>query len=81
MPAPKQCGRYTLYGEGAAKVLIPIKSVTVKSEIRGTFAKVDVELMYINTSQNSPYECTYTFPKEKSTILSKFTAIIGDREV
>ena len=82
LPALKQCGSYTLYGgEGNTKVLIPLTSVSITSELRGAFATTDVDMNFINPTSDSSYECTFTFPKDKTTILSKFTAMIEGREI
>ena len=63
------------------KSLVPLKAVSVKAELRGPTAVTSVELTYFNPSAENPMECTYTFPLEKTTILSKFEAEIGGRVV
>lgn len=62
-------------------MLLPLKKVDVKSEIRGSFAVTNVELRYVNPHKDVPLECTYVFPVEKSTILAKFEAMIDNRVV
>ena len=70
-----------LYGEkDGEKVLVPLQAVQVKSELRGPTAITDVELTYFNPSEN-PLECTYMFPLDKKTILSKFEATIDGKTI
>jgi Ca-activated chloride channel family protein len=74
--------KYLFYAEkGNEKVLLPLKSIDIKSELRGANAVTNVELNYINPTSDSPLECTYSFPMDKNTILAKFEAIIDDRVV
>lgn len=80
----KCCGKYVFFAKKAdseEKELLPLKKVDVKSEIRGSFAVTNVELRYVNPHKDSPLECTYVFPVEKSTILAKFEAMIDNRVV
>ena len=55
--------------------------VDTRSELRGSTASTNVELTYVNPSQDSPLECTYVVPIEKNTLLAKFEAVINDRVV
>ena len=55
--------------------------VDSRSELRGSTASTNVELTYVNPSRDSPLECTYVIPIEKSTLLAKFEAVINDRVV
>lgn len=78
----KCCGRYLFYAEVENKrVLLPLTKVDVKAELRGATADTNVELTYINPSTDSPLECTYTFPLEKTSVLAKFEAVIDDKVV
>ena len=93
--APKLCknfkccgGKYLFYaekemGEGQPKdkFLLPLSMVDIKSELRGATAFTNVELTYVNPSQDSALECTYVFPLEKTTLLAKFEAVIDDKVV
>ena len=83
MPEPyNKMSQYQLYAiKGDKKVLLPLRTVNVRTELRGATANTFVELTYYNPSQNSPLECTYTFPLDKNTVLGKFEAIIDDRVV
>ena len=62
-------------------MLLPLRSVSVRTELRGATANTTVELTYYNPTENNPLECTYTFPFDKNTVLAKFEAIIDDRVV
>lgn len=78
----KCCGKYILFAEvEKERILIPLTKVDVKAELRGTTADTCVELTYINPSTESPLECTYTFPIEKTSVLAKFEAAFDDKVV
>ena len=53
----------------------------IKAELRGPTAVTTVELSYFNPSRENPMECTYIFPLDKTTVLSRFEAIIDDKVV
>jgi len=44
-------------------------------------ALIDVQLSYVNNEDTNPIECTFEFPIEKSTIVNKLVAQIGDKVV
>ena len=74
--------KYTLSAkEGDEKVLVPLTKVSVKSVLQGPMATVEVELSYVNPTQNTPLECTYMFPLEKTSFLAKLEACIDDRTI
>ena len=74
--------KYLFYAEkDDVKVFLPLKSIDTKSELRGAVAITNVELSYINPTKDSPFECTYSFPIDKNTVLAKFEAIIDDKVV
>lgn len=78
----KCCGKYLFYAEKAGeRQLVPLKKVDIKAELRGSTAVTNVELTYFNPNVENPMECTYVFPLEKTTILSRFEAIIDDTVV
>jgi len=60
---------------------MPLTKAEIKSELRGALATTNVELTYVNPSKENPYECTYTFPLEKSSFLANFEAKIDDRVI
>ena len=59
--------------------MIPLSKVGVKSELRGPIASTTVELTYVSLNQESPLECKFVLPLEKTTLLAKFEAAIDDR--
>ena len=61
--------------------LLPLRKVDIKSELRGPTAISNIELTYQNTNTESPLECTYVFPLEKTTLLAKFEAVIDDKVI
>ena len=58
-----------------------MKKVDISCELRGPQAAINVELTYVNPSKKNPVECTYIFPLDKGTLLSKFEASIDGREI
>jgi len=62
-------------------VLLPLTKVSIQSELRGVVATTNVELTYVNPSKENPFECTYTFPIDKTSVLAKFEASIDDRVI
>ena len=62
-------------------MLLPLKKVDIKSELRGATAMSCIELTYVNPHRDNPLECTYVFPMEKTTLLAKFEAAIDDRNI
>ena len=60
---------------------MPLTKVDVKAELTGAFAVTSVELCYVNPSKDSPFECTYTFPLEKTSVLTEFRATIDDKVI
>ena len=53
----------------------------MKAQISGAYATVNIELRYVNPSEEHTLEATYEFPLEKQTILSKLTAMLDGRTV
>ena len=60
---------------------MPLKSVKVGGLLEGPLAIVDIELTYINEDTESPIECSYEFPIDQDTVMSRLVAKIGDKEV
>jgi hypothetical protein len=60
---------------------MPLTKVNIETEIRNTFAVSSIELCYVNPSTENPYECTYTFPMEKTSVLASFEAKIDERVI
>ena len=67
--------------EGEAPVLMPLTNINVKTEIRGIYASIKVEMTYKNPTPDRPYECSYTFPLEKTSFLANLEAFIGDKQI
>ncbi len=63
------------------EILVPLKSVMIKSELRGCLSTTVYELGYINPTKEIPLECTYTFPIDAQSVMCDFEAIIGDRKM
>lgn len=53
--------------------------VKVITELRGAFAQTIIEVEYFNPSAQNPFECTYMFPLEDTSVLAKLDACIDDR--
>ena len=61
--------------------LLPLKKVAIKSHIWGGVATTDIELTYINPSEEETFECSYEFPLEKTTVLAKLIATLDGRTI
>ena len=59
------------------EVHIPLKKVGINAILEGAIATTNVQLTYKNEYMN-PIECTYEFPLEKTTLLSKLVIKLGD---
>ena len=57
-----------------------MKSVNVRATLEGVMATTDVTLTYYNNYEQ-PIECTYEFPLEKTTLLSKLVIKLGDQVI
>ena len=63
------------------RVLLPLRYVNIKSEIRGATVKTVMELNYHNPSREVALrDSTFTFPLD-GPILTKFEAIIDDTAI
>ena len=60
---------------------MPLTSVQIKGKLEGGLAILDIDLTYVNQDETHPLECTYEFPIDKETVLSKLVAKLGDKEV
>lgn len=61
--------------------LVPLKAVKVGGCLEGPLAIVDIDLTYINEDSESAIECSYEFPLDKDTVVSRLVAKIGDKEI
>ena len=79
---PKCCAKFAFYAKnGEDKWLLPLRKVHIESELRGAFSSTAVELTYVNPSEEHPLSCTFAFPIDKTSTLTKFEAQINDRVI
>ena len=62
------------------ELMVPLKGVQVEATLEGAIATVDFNMTYVNLNEN-PIECTYEFPLDKETLLSKLTIHIDDKVI
>ena len=55
--------------------------MAIQGCLEGSLATLDIQLSYLNESEEHPIECTYEFPLDKESILTNLVARIGDKEV
>ena len=60
---------------------MPLTNVDIKAELTGAYAVTSVELSYVNPITDSPLECTYTFPIEKTSVVTELRATIDDKVI
>jgi hypothetical protein len=58
---------------------VPLKHVSVQGVLEAGHSVINVYLSYANTSDTNPIECTFEFPLEDSTVVSKLEAEIDNR--
>ena len=58
-------------------LFVPLKDVDIFATLEGSLATVDFNMTYINPGEN-PIECTYEFPLEANTLLSRLFVTVGD---
>ena len=58
-----------------------MQRIAVDCSIEGPTASLNLDLTYINSNKDEPIECTYVFPLEATTLISKFKATIDDRVI
>lgn len=61
-------------------MLLPLQNVKILGKLESGHALLDVQLSYANNDGN-PIECTFEFPIEKATIVTKLIAQIDDKVV
>lgn len=69
-----------LHVEGENKLLLPIYETSVKAEINGLLAEVEVQQKYSNP-YNKKIEIEYTFPLPENAAISDFVMVIGERKI
>jgi len=55
--------------------------VTINGTLEAGHAILDVQLTYSNIGDENPIECTFEFPLEKTTVVSKLIAQIDDKVI
>ena len=63
------------------QLLVPLQDVTIKGILEAGHATLDVQLSYSNIGDDNPIECTFEFPIEKNTVVSKLIAQIDDKVI
>jgi Ca-activated chloride channel family protein len=59
--------------------LVPLKDIVIKGTLNGTISTVNVQLGYVNSSEDQPIECTFDFSINSKSIVSSLSARIGDK--
>lgn len=76
---------YTKYIEPVKKkelqLLVPLQDVTIQGILEAGHATLDVQLSFSNLGDENPIECTFEFPLEKNTVVSKLIAQIDDKTI
>jgi hypothetical protein len=76
---------YTKYADPESKqekqLLVPLQDVTIQGVLEAGLATLDVKLTYSNLGDFNPIECTFEFPLEKNTVVSKLVAQIDDKVI
>jgi hypothetical protein len=62
-------------------MLVPLKHVKINGTLECGHAILDVQLTYANLGSDSPIECTFEFPVESTTVVSKLIVTIDDKVV
>lgn len=63
------------------QALVPLKSVNIQGTLEAGHANLCMQLTYVNAGASNPIECTFEYPIEASTVVSKLIAQIDDRIV
>ena len=63
------------------KLLVPLQDVTILGDLEAGLASLNVQLTYANTGDENPIECTFEFPLEKNTVVSKLVALIDGKTI
>ena len=60
--------------------MVPLKEVEITATLEGAYATVQFDMTYVNPSQ-APIECTYEFPLEAETLMSKLVVTSDDKVI
>ena len=55
--------------------------MAILGHLEGSLATLDIDMTYMNESQDQAMECTYEFPIDNDTILGRLVAKIEDKEI
>ena len=66
---------------GGEDSLLPLQKVAIDAKVDGAFATINLDLTYLNPSQESALEATYEFPLDEKTLLAKLTAELNGMTV
>ena len=95
-PLYAHCGRQTCCRVGltaqvvdpstqkALKMLVPLKNVDIKGRLEDGIAHISAHMFYVNEhseDSSKPLECSFEFPIEESTVVSKLIATINDKTI
>ena len=72
---------YQEQNSASKQLLVPLTDVQIKGVLEAGHATIDVQLTYQNLGTDSPIECTFEFPVDKQTLVSKIIAQIDDRVI
>jgi Ca-activated chloride channel family protein len=62
--------------------MVPLKDIQISARIEASVATIDAQMTYTNpTKGESPVECSFEFPIDKSTFVSKLVCQIDDKIV
>ena len=63
------------------QLLVPLTDVHIQGILEAGHATIDVQLTYKNMGEEDPIECTFEFPVDEKTLVSKIIAQIDDRVI
>ena len=61
--------------------LLPLKSVDIQGKLSGMFATIDINLVYVNPSEEHALEATYQFPLKPKTCLASLEAELNGKTI
>lgn len=67
--------------ERSDNALLPLKSVDIRGKLSGMFATIDINLVYVNPSEEHALEATYQFPLKPKTCLASLEAELNGNTI
>lgn len=55
-------------------MLVPLKAVNIQGTLDSGHAHLCMQMTYVNSGTDNPIECTFEYPIEASTVVSKLVA-------